>query len=201
MEVLQSLKKTPLCEIAIKYGTDKCPFINERYVHPYTPFYYELLKERRESIRKVLEIGIGYPSPKFRKERNYVMGASLRMWRDFFPNAHVYGIDIRPDIIFQDERISTFLCDAYDGNQLSELLKKIGTDIDLVIDDGSHKAEHQIFTAKALMPALKDDVIYIIEDVADRRRVIAGLTEYECVLAPLKFTRRFDDKLLIVKRK
>jgi len=48
---------TPLCDIAFKYGTDKCPQLG----HSYTPFYYDLLKDKRETIKKVLEFGIGGP--------------------------------------------------------------------------------------------------------------------------------------------
>lgn len=43
---------TPLCELAKKYGTDKCSD-----VHNYTPVYYELLKDK--NFKKVLELGIG----------------------------------------------------------------------------------------------------------------------------------------------
>lgn len=42
---------TELCELAYKYGTDKCPQIK----HFYTPYYYKLFKDRRLSVKKVLE--------------------------------------------------------------------------------------------------------------------------------------------------
>lgn len=48
-------KNTELCEIAYKYGTDKCPAVK----HSYTPFYYQLLKDKRQSVKKVLELGVG----------------------------------------------------------------------------------------------------------------------------------------------
>ena len=67
------LKETPLCKLALKYRSDKCP---KRGKHTYTPYYYDLLKNKKRSTKKVLEIGIG-------------KGASLKMWRDFFPNAKI----------------------------------------------------------------------------------------------------------------
>src|SRR3989304_3769693 len=84
---------TPLCKLALKYGTDKCPQLK----HSYTPFYYQLLKDKRREIKKVLEMGIGFfPGMPEKKvffdpglKRTYHMGASLYMWRDFFPNAQV----------------------------------------------------------------------------------------------------------------
>ena len=97
---------TDLCKLAMKYNSDKCPRIG----HCYTPFYYELLKDRRASIKKVLEIGVGYEAMK-RRMPNYTVGAGLFMWRDFFPNAQVYGADIVPDSIFTDDRLTTYYCD------------------------------------------------------------------------------------------
>ena len=43
-------KITELCKLAYKYGTDKCPQVNGAY---YTPFYFELLKDKRETFCKV----------------------------------------------------------------------------------------------------------------------------------------------------
>jgi len=96
---------TPLCEIAYKYKTDKCPQIK----HAYTPYYYELLKDKRNKVKKVLEFGVE-------------TGASLRMWRDFFPNAKIYGADILKKWIFQEDRIKTYLCDENDEEQVKKLI-------------------------------------------------------------------------------
>jgi hypothetical protein len=74
----------PLSELAFKYLSDKCPQIK----HSYTPFYYDLLKDKRNSIKKVLEIGIGSVEEST-KWRPYRAGSSLIMWRDFFPNAQI----------------------------------------------------------------------------------------------------------------
>ena len=45
---------TDLCKLAYKYGTDKCPQLK----HSYTPFYYQLLKSKRQKIKKILEMDI-----------------------------------------------------------------------------------------------------------------------------------------------
>src|SRR4030042_54082 len=74
---------TPLCDIARKYGTDKSPYITDRvWGHSYTPVYYEMFKDKTDSIKKVLEIGVGAKSsmpPKVRHLPHYVVGASLYM--------------------------------------------------------------------------------------------------------------------------
>lgn len=188
--------KTELCEIAYTYGADKCTEIK----HPYTPFYYDFLKDTRDSIKKVLEIGVGCASTMGNSPR-YHRGASLYMWRDFFPNAKIYGTDILPEALFKDERIETFLCDQSNGEDLKRLLKKTGTDIDLVIDDGSHIKEHQIFTCLYLMPLLKKDVVYVIEDVMYPEIVASALDTYDCQIPELAGRRHSDDRLIIVRNK
>jgi len=187
--------KTELCEIAYKYGTDKCPEIR----HPYTPFYYELLKDKRQTVKKVLEIGIGYQEV-MPEAPTYRTGASLFMWRDFFPNATIHGIDINPKTMFVSSRIQTFVCDQTKADSLRTLIMVIGSDIDLVIDDGCHGHAEQVFTCQTLMPLLKKDVIYVIEDVNRPEYLVNGLSGYETYIPRMK-RRYHEDRLLVVKNK
>lgn len=171
----------PLTKLALRYKTDKCPQIK----HPYTPIYFELLKDKRESVRKVLEIGIG-------------KGASLLMWQDFFPNAQIFGIDILPEALYNDKRIKSYLCDQTKESDLAEAIRNIGSDLDLIIDDGSHIRADQIFTCKTLMPLVKKDVLYIIEDVREPQTAATYLNEYNCEIPPMR--RKFrDDNIIIVR--
>jgi len=191
------MKLTPLCEIAFKYRTDKCPQI----FHTYTPFYYELLKDKKH-FKKVLELGIGTVHT-MRHTDNYLPGASLRMWRDFFPEAHIYGVDYEPSVIFQEDRINTFLANTTNEEQMKKVIEEIGSNIDLVIDDGPHHTPYQILTAKMLMPLLKKDVIYIIEDVRACRQVRNALSDYDVEIVRLDTGGRriSDNNLVIVKHK
>lgn len=173
-----------LTTLAIKYGTDRHP----KSKHSYTPYYYNLLKDRRNSLKKMLEIGVGE-------------GPGLRMWRDFFPNAQIFGAEIDQKRIFKEDRIEVIKCDQASETDLVELIKKIGPDLDFIVEDGSHKPEDQIFTCLTLMPLLKDDVIYIIEDVADLN-IIKQLTGYEIEIPNLSRRRyRYDDWLVVVRKK
>lgn len=186
-----------LSKLAFKYQTDKCPQIK----HPFTPFYFELLKDRRKSIKKVLEIGVGYKE--MSNKRPHRTGASLFMWQDFFPNAQIYGIDISPLAMVSSKRIKTFLCDQTNKEDLKYLIHQIGPDIDLLIDDGSHRKEHQILTCLTLMPIINKNVIYIIEDVQFTRTVANALSQYACQIIGFnngKFKVK-DDKLIIVANK
>lgn len=144
---------TDLCKLAINYGTDKVPKLG----HTYTPYYHGLFKNRRESVKKVLEIGI-------------LSGASLFMWRDYFPNAEIYGIDIQA-IELDSPRIHCFKYDQTDAKQLQSFIDTAGDNFDLIVDDGSHRSNDQIFTANFLRKYLSSVGIYVIEDVRFPNRV------------------------------
>lgn len=195
---------TELCELAYKYGTDKCPQLK----HSYTPFYYQIFKDKRNSVKKVLELGIGHyknmqnvdviydPGLK----RHYHKGASLKMWRDFFPNAEVYGADRVAEAIFSDERIKTYLCDETKKEDLVKLIGNTGNDIDILIDDASHHFEDQIFACLTLIPLLKKDVIYIIEDVRRTKQMVRTLVGYDCYVPPISL-KKDPGQLVVVRNK
>jgi len=187
---------TKLCELAYKYGTDKCPQIS----HPYTPFYYKLFKDRQNLIKKVIEMGIGTAKYMQYTPDHYVTGASLLMWRDFFPNAQIYGIDILPEAMIESERIKTFLYDQTIKEDLEKLIEKTGSDIDIFIDDGLHSMTTQINLCKTIMPMLKKDVVYIIEDVMRPERLLRPLRHYNCEIPDLG-SRRPKEDLIVVTNK
>lgn len=176
---------TPLCKLALRYKSDKCP---QRGKHTYTPFYYHLFKDKRNVIKKVLEIGIG-------------RGGSLLMWQDFFPQAQIYGVDYRPDLLLNRDRIKSFLIDQRRKEHLRQLIEHTGPGIDLVVDDGSHRPRDQVFTCLTLMPLLNKDVTYIIEDVADPA-IVRRFSGYDVEVPKIDQTiKRYDNCLIIVRHK
>lgn len=137
-----------ISELLAWYGSDKW-LAHHQHGHSYGPFYDELLAPLRESVRVVFEIGV-------------LGGASLRAWRDFFPNARVIGLDINVEP-YTEDRIEVFRGDATDPDTVSSALA--GLDADLVIDDGSHWFEHQIKSFEIIEPLLADDGLFVIEDI------------------------------------
>lgn len=182
-----------LSEIGFKYGTDKCPQIK----HHFTEFYNELFKDRREQIRKVVEIGIGKLAPR------YTLGASLYMWREYFPNAQIFGLDNDPDMMFIDDRITTYLCDQTSIERLilATTAISIGQSIDLFIDDGLHTPESQIFTCRTVMPFLDRSAVYAIEDAAHASQIVKALPEYDCKVLRRSRIKYQDDRLVIVRHR
>lgn len=149
-----------LCKIAERYGTDK---VNH---HTYTELYDALFCARRNTVRRVLEIGIGTAEYMVSSPDRYFTGASLLMWRDYFPEAIVYGADVSPSAMFSAERIETFLVDQGALEELKSRAKiRAGLGYDLIVDDGSHLWEHQVSSANTLLPLLSEDGLYVIEDV------------------------------------
>jgi hypothetical protein len=137
----------------------------------YGGLYGVLLSPVRECIRCVVEIGIGTVIPGGPSSMagvgadNYRPGASLRAWRDFFPNADVHGVDVAPDTRIESEpRITTHFCDSSDPDQVATVLKAIAPP-DLIIDDGLHVPSAQIATFRNFFPSLRAAGLYVLEDV------------------------------------
>jgi spermidine synthase len=185
---------TPLCEIALKYGTDKA--FRERTdgmegdsAHDYTPYYHELLKDR--NIRRVLEIGIG--------EKKY-NAPSLRMWAEYFPQAEIYGCDIDIGVfVYDNPRIHCFHCDQSDSISLQQVVKQTGGNFDLIVDDGSHIIEHQMLTFRMLYSLLSPKGVYIIEDIDKVRQVASAVHVPYKIIPPHKEGRLLDHRIVVVK--
>ncbi len=143
----KQMRKT-LDDIACRHRTDKCSL-----GHNYTPYYAKWFEPVRGLPLKILEIGIG-------------MGASLRTWQEYFPNAEITGIDIHPDRRrFADRRIRICIGDQTDENFLRSVVEEAGGAFDIIIDDGGHFMNQQIISFNVLFPYVKPGGIYVVEDL------------------------------------
>jgi hypothetical protein len=136
-----------LTRLADKYGTDK-----GSSAHKYTDVYENFLMPTRNQARKIFEIGVAG-------------GASLFMWRDFFPNAVIYGIDIEDSSRLNSERIKTFVADQGKRKELAKFIASNGSGFDLILDDGGHSMDLQQISLGFLFPHVKPGGYYILEDV------------------------------------
>jgi hypothetical protein len=162
--------KTELCELFEKYLADKTNW-NGRG-HTYSSEYYNLFKDLKEKKLKILEIGIGTRNHMVSiVGEEYKPGASLRAWRDFFINSQIYAFDIDKNIVFEEERIKCFQGDQSTNTELQNVLQKMfvfnGDEFkfDIIIDDGSHELNHQVTSLLFFLKHLKENGIYIVEDV------------------------------------
>ena len=102
---------------------------------------------------KMLEIGV------FR-------GGSLELWREYFgSNATIFGVDINPECAgFVDAPNQVRIGSQDDPAFLKSVVAEMGG-VDVILDDGSHIARHQIASFRALFPLLNDGGLYCIEDI------------------------------------
>ena len=148
------------------YGTDKVS-------HGFCEIYDNKFSNIKDSAENILEIGVFF-------------GASILMWKDYFKNSKIHGVDTFKGLqgnghVFKDadkfyiewesnenlkNRISLY---KYDQSKESDLKKFISDvkkiEFDIIIDDASHLMRDQQITFKHLFPLLKSGGIYVIEDL------------------------------------
>lgn len=179
-----------LCE---KYGSDKCPAI----AHSYAPEYDKLFKYKKD-CKKVLEIGAGSYSCMKNFKWDYKICSSLFVWRDYFKNAQIYGIDISEECLINEDRMTIFIGDQNSQEDMERFISEHGKDWDVIIDDGSHKTDHQIFSALFFMPFLSKDGIYCIEDIREPQKILDALKEYKCTLYEYDLNK--NDCMIAIKK-
>ena len=136
-----------LDKIGLKHKTDKASDH-----HDYLNFYEKRLRGYESSPFVFFEVGVYF-------------GSSIRMWSEFFQNSTVVGIDTEPrSITDYPSNAAIRVGDASDVTFLSGILKEFGEPT-IVIDDGSHRWDHQIITFQYLFPFLRSGGTYVIEDI------------------------------------
>jgi len=174
---------TSLCQLAAWYGLDRTPLRG----HDYTPTYYELFDTRqRMLVRKVMEIGIAH-------------GWGLLLWREWFPNAEIYGIDANHEFMKNMERIRSYVANQGSEGDMRNAAAWAGDGFDLIMDDASHEPAHQISSAHIMFPLLRPGGWYVIEDVINADAVAPHLPA-PCEIRTLNIARDPWDRLLIMRK-
>lgn len=125
-------------------------------IHKWTHYFDVYHSHFKRFIGKecvILEIGVS-------------MGGSLQMWKHYFgAKAKIYGVDIQPACKnFEEENIEIFIGSQSDRDFLRKLKEQIPP-IDIMIDDGGHTMKQQITSFEELYPYIKNDGIYLCEDL------------------------------------
>jgi hypothetical protein len=168
-------KKTPnlLSELCDKYGSDKGSINSERKPftwkpHNYTDYYEHLFASKREFVTKVFECGIGTNNVYLPSNMTATgqPGASLRVWRDYFVNATIYGADTDRNILFTEARIETDYMNQLEPLSIQEFWSNIEKkNFDIMIDDGLHTFEAGVSLFENSIQYLDENGIYVIEDI------------------------------------
>lgn len=178
------MSELPLSEICLLYRTDK------NCVHSYVDnVYEELFKEIRHSTKRLLEIGVEG-------------GGSLCMWKEYFSNAEIFGIDEKSCRQLEGRsRIKTFTGDAYEKS----MVDLVGDNFDIIIDDGPHTLKSMLFVIEEYIKKLSPEGLLVIEDFQDfdwtnivRRKLKDG---YEAEVRDLRRIKsRYDDILMVIRK-
>lgn len=141
-----------LTAIGIETSTDKAHF------HNFTPVYERFLFDKRDAVKKILEIGVFH-------------GSSIQMWERYFPNAKILGLDIT-SVYFNErtfgDRVALTLCDATNDGQLTSVMASYSFEpgtVDFIIEDGSHLVSHQVKTLGLAWKYVKPGGLYVLEDM------------------------------------
>ena len=204
-----------LHQLCDTWGSDKGStpgFTDRPYLwppHTYAALYQTLFEHCREHVKLVFECGLGTSDasiPNNMGARGRA-GASLRVWRDYFPNALVFGADIDRKSLFQEPRIETHWVDQTCPKAIARLWSDIGrTGFDLIIDDGLHTFGAGKIFFEGSWDRLRPGGVFVIEDVS-----MPNLLKYQDyfkqigVSAELHVLQRqsmqpFDNNLVLVRR-
>ena len=174
---LKILQNNHLTALGIKHKTDKAATMKFLYLsskehvidfggHNYSLIYYELLKKYKDKKFNLLELGAGNT------------GASVKMWKEFFPNANITLFDpffiTHPDVTVTPEELEKLNINVVIGNQLCvddllKLVKHKEDKFDVIIDDASHVSDGVQISLATLLPYLDEDGFYFVEDLNSMR--------------------------------
>lgn len=182
-----------LNQLSIKYNLDKNIASG---CHNYIPGYTTLFENIRYTTRNVLEIGIGSCENGQMGGvigLGYKTGNSLKCWSEYFQNANIYGLDIYEHKELNTDKITTFVADQSNANDLQNVIDAVNCKFDIIIDDGSHVGEHQAFSFMFLNNYLSEKGIYVIEDVQPN-----NIEKFiDLSIFPIEFKTYIDENFII----
>lgn len=148
-----------LQELSVHYGSDKCDGNHTVNGRNYLDVYRRYLQPFQSTASVVVEVGV-------------LKGASLRMWRDYFDKAYIWGLDHNPLSVFSEPRITSIQGEQDNPSDLDRIAP--GQSIDIAIDDASHLNELTLATFAGLWPRIVPGGLYIIEDLRTSYGEFAG---------------------------
>lgn len=153
---------TELCKLGAKYPTDKSPINNESnlHKHAYMAIYNLLFASLKHRPIKLAEIGIYH-------------NMSIRCWREFFPNATLYGLEYNQNFInsaLEHNLSNTFYStiDVTNEQSIQAAFDNLEHKMDIIIDDSTHQPPHQINVIQTCLNYLNSGGYLVIEDLFKR---------------------------------
>ncbi len=171
-------------------GSEVCWGGEHGFPHLYGISYDALFSPLRNERFALLEIGLDAATYAGGRPAD---APSLRVWREYFPRATLYGYDLH-DFSFLDQRDThLFQGDQSSRADLSRFVESAGRpQFRVVLDDGSHASSHQQISLAALFEHVEPGGMYIIEDLdwqpfaetPTTRQVLQGFIEHRRLETP-----------------
>jgi hypothetical protein len=140
-----------LAQLAMTARTDKGDADHTFQGVSYLDIYERYFRPLRRKPLRILEIGV-------------LGGASMRLWKRYFPKAQIYGLDLDPACRqHEEDRITIEIGSQADSGALARLSEH--GPFDIVIDDGSHVNRHILASFAKLWRHVTPGGIYVIEDL------------------------------------
>lgn len=197
---------TDLCELGVKYPTDKSPYNkHDGHKHPYSAVYDLLFMNFRYQKIKLGEGGIAE-------------NMSMKCWRDYFPYAELHGFEWDPTYLQKgkDSNLSNTVYHEMNvkaEESIKNCLEECGGNFDILIDDTTHIFDDQIKFINVAYRYLNPNGLLIVEDIfrsADERKYVAALDHLNQYFSSatfivtdhkLRYSPGWDnDKLLVLSR-
>jgi hypothetical protein len=136
-----------------------------RLIHKWV-HYLEIYERHLGAYRDGFPLPDGTRRPLRLLEIGVSQGGSLQLWRKYFgPEATIFGIDVDPRCAALDNpETRVRIGSQADSAFLATVIDEMGG-VDVVIDDGSHRARHQRASFDALFPRLSFGGLYLAEDL------------------------------------
>jgi hypothetical protein len=185
----------PMATFADNELTDK------NTAHSYLDVYDKLLFPIRKTASNILEVGIYW-------------GGSIQLWRDYFPNAQIYAVDIcsldfiKKSSIKNDHNISLFTnTNGYDDTFIQTSFVNKNIKFDMILDDGPHSLQSNIDVIVKYLPLLSENGIMIIEDIQNfqwinilKQNVPDEYQKYIQIYDLRHIKNRYDDVLFVINK-
>jgi hypothetical protein len=148
------------------YGSDKAS-------HKYHYIYGKILGR----VNTLFEIGLGTNNAEVVSNMgpSGSPGASLRSFRDFLPQALIYGADIDREILFKEDRIETYYLDQTDFESYKALPRRR---YDIIIDDGLHTVDANFTVLCFAVEVINPEGWIVIEDIYPQAEMIWQVVPY-----------------------
>lgn len=181
-------------ELSMKYQdlTDKLKYKGDYNAgHTYSVVYDRLFYQFKDKEVNFLEIGLNF-------------GGNIAICLDYFKNVNHYGIDI-VDTVLVDKNKFNFLLGSFDNEDIVKEVSK--RTYDIILEDASHRLDHQLKSIELYLPLLNDDGIMIIEDIQNIDDLptlynAVNTDTHFCYCIDLRKNKmRYDDVILVIEKK